>query len=176
MMTPGERRSLSSIVKQRMKVLRADVKLRRLELVAETERMLVERYAGHDKLAADISWRMRQIADQANKELRTLVESITAEHPDLGLKLFSDFGMPRVTYSREDRTQLHRALVAGIEAQVESANLMLDRQEADLLQTLALETLETEEARAFLAAIPTAGELVPLARLREIEAAFDLRS
>jgi len=73
----------------------------------------------------------------------------------------------------EDRTQLHRALVAGVKQQVVAAALALDRQEADLLRALAMEGLESEAARAFLARIPTVAELVPAARLREIEAAYD---
>ncbi len=55
----------------------------------------------------------------------------------------------------------------------DQAQLTLDRQEADLLRSLALEGLETPAARAFLERIPTVGELVPSARLREIEQMFD---
>lgn len=172
-MTPGERRELRSVVKQRMKVLRADVKLRRLELVADAEKRLVDRYRDHDKVAADLGWRISQIVDQANKDIRALVESTNVAHPDLGANMRRDLQSPHVTYSGGDRVQLHRALIAGIDAQVEQANLALDRQEADLLQVLALEALETEAARGFLSRIPTVGELVPSERLREIEAAFD---
>ena len=58
---------------------------------------------------------------------------------------------------------------------MKTALLNLDRQEADLLQSLALQTIETDAARQFLAAIPSLGDLVPAARLAEIEAAFDRR-
>lgn len=173
LMTPGERRELRAVVKQRMKVLRADVKLRRLELVAEAERRLVERYRSHDKVVEDLGWRVSQIVDQADKDIKALVEQANAEHEDLGAKVQRSLANPCLTHSGGDRQQLHRALIAGIDAQVESANLALDRQEADLLQSLALETLETEAARAFLGRIPTVGELVPAERLREIESAFD---
>lgn len=173
MMTPTERRTLGTVVRQRMKVLRADVKLRRVELVAEAEKRLVERYRDHDKVAADLGWRISQIVDQANKDVRALVDGANVDHPDLGATIRRDMNAPHVTYSGGDRVQLHRALIAGIDAQVESANLSLDRQEAELLQTLMLETLETDAARAFLSAIPSVAELVPSARLREIEAAFD---
>jgi hypothetical protein len=175
LMTPGERRTLSTVVRQRMKVLRADVKLRRLELVAEAEKRLVERYADHDKLVADVGWRIGQIMDQANKDLRALIERVNADNPEAGLRISRDFVAPNVRHSQEDRSQLHRALIAGIDAQVEAANLDLDRREADLLQTLALESLETDAAKAFLQSIPSVAELVPSARLREIESAFDSR-
>lgn len=173
LMTPGERRELRSVVKQRMKVLRADVKLRRLELVAEAEKRLVDRYRDHDKLVSDLGWRIAQVMDQANKDIRALVEQANKDTEDLGADIRSEAKSPYITHSGGDRAQLHRALIAGIDAQVEAANLQLDRQEADLLQTLALESLETEAARNFLYSIPTVAELVPSQRLREIEAAFD---
>lgn len=73
----------------------------------------------------------------------------------------------------ENRDQLHRALMAGINEQVKQASLALDRQEADLLRSLSLETLESSAAREFLNRIPAVAELVPSRRLREIESAFD---
>lgn len=53
-----------------------------------------------------------------------------------------------------------------------AALLRLSRQEADLLSELAIGVLESAEARAFLGAIPTVGELVPAARLAQLEAQF----
>jgi hypothetical protein len=44
----------------------------------------------------------------------------------------------------------------------------VERQEADLLRTLAVEALESEEARAFLKMIPSVAELVPSTRLNEL--------
>lgn len=41
-----------------------------------------------------------------------------------------------------------------------------------MLRTLAVGAIESEEARAFLAAIPSVSELVPAARLAELEASM----
>jgi hypothetical protein len=53
---------------------------------------------------------------------------------------------------------------------VAGAKLRLNRQEADLLRDISLGALESDEARQFLTGIPAAAELVPLARMAELEA------
>lgn len=173
--TPGERRELRTVVRARMKVLRADVKQRRAELIAEAESRLVGRYRDDDKAIDDVNWRIAQVVDQANKDIRALLEGLVKERDGMSVTRSYEVRAPRVSYQTEDRSQLHRALTTGIEAQVENAMLSLDRQEADLLQALAMGSLKSDAAQAFLAGIPTVGELVPAARLQEIESAFDDR-
>lgn len=170
--TPGERRELRAVVRQRIKVLRADVKQRRAEMIAEAEVRLVERYRDNDKAANDVSWRINQILSQAFKDIQDVVEQANATNADLALRYRAP-SMGQLQQTGNDKPQLHRALMTGIDAQVESAQLALDRQEADLLQTLAMGSLESTAARAFLAGIPSAADLVPSARLRELEAQFD---
>lgn len=172
-MTPGERRELRTVVRQRMKVLRADVAQRRMELLADAEARLVERYQAQDKKIEDLNFRIAEIAEQASREITDLIIAERGDQDGVSIRRPIRLGAPRLSTHIEDRAQLHRAMVAGIEAQVKTALLSLDRQEADLLQTLALQTLETDAAREFLAAIPSVAELVPAARLREIESAFD---
>lgn len=172
-LTPGERRELRTVVRQRMKVLRADVAQRRLEMLAEAETRLVERYRAQDKQVEDLNFRIAEIAEQASREITDLIIAARGDQAGVSIRRPVRLGAPRLNTFTEDRAQLHRALVAGIESQVKSALLSLDRQEADLLQTLALSSLETDAARDFLAAIPSVAELVPAARLREIESAFD---
>jgi hypothetical protein len=171
-MTPGDGESCGRYHRQRMKVLRADVQ-RRMELVAEAEQRLMERYRDQDKVIEDLNWRIQQIADQAGKDITDAILAVRGEADGVSIRRPIKVNAPRLSSQIEDRTQLHRALIAGIEAQVRRALLELDRQEADLLETLALSAVETDAAREFLAAIPTVGELVPAARLKEIEAAFD---
>lgn len=175
-MTPGERRELRTVVRQRMKVLRADVAQRRMELLAEAERRLVERYRQADKAIDDLNFAIAEVAEKASREITDLILAARGEADGVSIRRPVRLSPPRLSTHNEDRTQLHRAMVAGVEAQVRNALLDLDRKEADLLQSLALSTVETDEARAFLAGIPTVAELVPSARLREIEAAFEQKS
>lgn len=172
-MTPGERRDLRTVVRQRMKVLRADVAQRRMELLADAERRLVERYRQQDKQIEDLNFAIAEAVEKASREVTDLIIAARGDADGVSIRRPVRLTAPRVNTHIEDRSQLHRAMTSGIEAQVKTALLSLDRQEADLLQTLALNSLETAAAREFLAAIPSVAELVPAARLREIEAAFD---
>lgn len=172
-MTASERRELRTVVRQRFKVLRADVKQRHLELLAEAETRLVERYRDQDKQIEDLNFRMAEITEQASREITDLILAVRGEADGVSIRRPVRLNTPRINAYSEDRSQLHRAMVAGIDAQVKTALLDLDRREADLLQNLALTGIESGAAREFLASIPTVAELVPAARLREIETAFD---
>jgi hypothetical protein len=172
---PAERRELRAVVRSQFKVLRTEVKQRETELIAEAERQLMERYRDDDKRMDDLNWRIRQVVDQANNDIRDFLKELSDLEDGGRFSRVYGLSYPHVNRKSEDRTQLHAALTSGIKAQVQSAVLSLDRQEADLLRQLALESLESAEAQAFLARIPTVAELVPSARLKEIEAAFDQR-
>lgn len=172
-MTPGERRDLRAVVRQRIKVLRADVAQRRMELLAEAEARLVERYRAQDKQVEDLNFRIAEIIEQASREITDLIITHRGDADGVSIRRPVRLQCPKLSAFTEDRAQFHRAMVSGVEAQVKTALLDLDRREADLLESLALSSLETQAARDFLAAIPTVGDLVPAARLREIEAAFD---
>ena len=170
---PGERRELRAVVKAQYKVLRAEVGQREAELMAEAEQRLVERYRDEDKRMDDLNWRIAQVVDQANNDIRDMLKEISDEQDGGRWQRMMSIGAPQIRRKSEDRKQLHAALEAGVKSQVKSALLSLDRQEADLLRQLAVDALESEAAQAFLERIPTVGELVPSRRLREIEAAFD---
>jgi hypothetical protein len=172
-MTKAERSELRSIVRQQFKVLRAEVEQRRKELAAEAAEQVRRRYAAADKAVDDLNWKIEQIVDQANKDIRDAVKAVQGDSDGGTWSWSGPVRAPRVGHEREDRFALTGALSTGIDAQAKSATLTLERQEADLLRQLAMGALESEEARAFLASIPTVGELVPASRLREIEAAFD---
>lgn len=170
--TPGERRELRAVVRSQIKVLRAEVSQRELELQAEVEARLADRYRDEDARADGFSRATRDIVRKANDE----IEALMAEYGDMFSGQWRGRPMlqaPQVFRRQEDRKQLRDAMLAGIKAQAKQAMLDLDRREADLLRDLAIDGLETAAARAFLERIPTVAELVPSARLREIESSFD---
>ena len=172
-MTKAERSELRSVVRSQFKVLRGEIEQRRAEMAAEAAERVRRRFADDDKKLDDLNWKIEQIIDQANKDVRDAVKAVQGAS-DSGTWTWSGaVNAPRVRRHQEDRYALTGALSSGIDAQVKTALLALERQEADLLRQLTLGALESEEARAFLAAIPSVGELVPVARLLEIEAEFD---
>ncbi len=174
MISPGERRELRAVVRAQIRVLRTEVKQREAELVAEAESRLVDRYRDEDKRVDDLNFRITEIGRDAQRQIEDLLREF-GEGEDGGRfgRNAGHVSVYGVTRRSEDRSQLHKAMEAGVKQQVSQALLKLDRQEADLLRALAMESLESDAARAFLERIPTVGELVPAARLWEIEAAFD---
>jgi hypothetical protein len=172
-MPAAERRELRTVVRTQFKVLRAEVEQRRAELAAEGAEKVRQKYAASDKQVDDLNWRIEQIVDQANKDVRDAVKAVQGES-EAGTWTWSGaMRAPHIAHRGEDRYALNGALAAGIDAQAKQALLTLERQEADLLRQLALDALDSDEARAFLGRIPTVAELVPASRLLEIEAAFD---
>lgn len=172
----GERRELRSVVRQQFKVLRAEVEQRRAELAAEAAEQVRRKYAAADKQVDDLNWRIEQIVDQANKDIRDAVKAVKAVQADSDGGQWTWSGAiraPHINHRNEDRHALNGALTSGIDATAKQALLALERQEADLLRQLALDALESEEAQAFLSRIPAVSELVPASRLLEIEAEFD---
>jgi hypothetical protein len=174
MITKGERTELRSVVRHQFKVLRGEILQRKAELIAEAEQRIGQRFAARDKKRSDVEWRIREIALAADREIADLVKNAEedATGPSLLGRIRGWTDAPMVHWADDSRGDMRRAVHAEIDARVKDAQLRLDRQEADLLQNLALGALESEEARAFLGSIPKVSELVPGDRLAELEAQF----
>lgn len=192
MITKTERQELRGVVRQQFKVLRHEVERRQSELIAEMEGRLVERYSDVDEARQALMWKAHEVCEAASREITDLFRESGVRHggefearmgrgvndvpedvsPEVTIERPIKVGMEHIHWAKTDRVQLRRALVAGIESHIAAAKMSLERQEADLLRTLAVGAIESEEARAFLAGIPTVGELVPAARLAELEAQF----
>lgn len=178
MITKGERTELRSIVRQQFRVLRAETEQRKHELLAEMEQRIAEHYAATDKQRQDLMWKCHQICEEASRQITDLLIGETVErgglHGDeeISVKHPITVRMEPIRWSDQEKVQRRRAVAAGIEAQIKAALMQLERQEADLLRTLAVGAIESEEARRFLESIPTVAELVPAARLAELEASL----
>lgn len=179
-MNKGERTELKAIVKQQFSVLKAELDQRQAELTADAEAAIVARYDERDRLRLSVEQHVIAAVDEAQAKINLLLE----QHPD-DLETMNRFGgapepiqlrYPPIQWNDQDKVQRHRAMVAAIEADVAGAKLRLKRQEADLLRQLSVDALEGDAAKAFLDAIPSVGELVPAARLAELEASLDEES
>ena len=188
MITKGERTELRSIVRQQFKVLRHEVEQRQAELVAELDGKIADKYADEDRQQQALMFRAHEICEAAGREITDLLKGSGVVHgyadphirrageadpPEVSIERPVRVSLETVSWSKADRHQLRRAAVARIEAEVKGALLNLERREADLLRTLAVGAIESAEARAFLEGIPSVAELVPAARLLELEAQFD---
>lgn len=170
--TPGERRELRSVVKGQYKVLRAEVKRREQELKAEIEQEILDRYREQDAAIGDAKREVQQAIEDCVRQMREIGERLQAVHPNLVVETGTKYGRLEFAAHDPNRAQLHRAAMASIPNTIGDAQLALDRQEMDLLRKLSETALSSEAATEFLGSIPTVGELVPSARLRELEASL----
>jgi hypothetical protein len=168
MITKTERAELRTLIRQRFKVLRAEVEVRRAELVDELERRIVAKFAADDKAWADAMYLIDEAVREANRKANDIMRGLNVEGYDVSRE-YSIVTARSVNQPKQERNQLHRQGEARIDAQVKTAQLQLDRQEADLLTRLIAGALESDEARAFLGEIPTVSALVPADRLLELE-------
>lgn len=178
MITKGERTELRSIVRYQFKVLRSETRQRQAELIAEMERRISDHYADEEKRQQDLMWKCHEVIEAAQRQItdilvgETVLDGYRGTEREVSVREPVRIQMESIQWNKEERVQRRRALVAAIEAQIEGALMRLDREEADLLRTLGVGAIESEEARAFLSAIPTVAELVPASRLAELEASL----
>lgn len=169
MIPKSERAELRALVKSQFKVLRAEVEQRREEMLADLQDQINERYAKWDKQWSDAMFLCQERALEANREVNDILREMI-DQPDGGRSEFMLVAFHAPSRPDRRRSELLMAGRTHINADVKAAQLRLDRDEADLLRTLTIGALESAEAKAFLTAIPTVGELVSRARLAELEA------
>ena len=160
-MSPGERQELRRVVRQRFKILRAEVTRREAEMRAEVETELAHRYAAQDTAITAHNEAIEEARHVYERAVHAARRELQAQHPELTV------GM-RGGVEDRNRSQVRAAALTAIPTRVADAQLDLDRQETTLLEALATDALAGDAARGFLAGIPTVGALVPLARLEAL--------
>lgn len=169
MITKGERTELRSLIRQRFKVLRAEVEARRAELAAELEERITAKFAEEDKQWSDAMFLIGEATREANRKANDILRGLNIDAMDTSRE-YDVVNFRGVAKPTAERNVLLRNGTKRIEAQVKGALLQLDGQEADLLTRLVANGLESDEARAFLGEIPTVSALVPADRLLALEA------
>jgi hypothetical protein len=165
-LTPGDRRELRSLVKKQFAVLRNDVKRRKDELVGEVEAELLHRYRDQDERIAQARREVAAAKRAYDDAVMQIMEALRETDPTIQVQI----GFQGNLHAADpQRAQLHKALIAAIPQQIADASTKLDQQELELLRDLTLGALDSEQAQEFLARIPTVGELVPKARLAQLE-------
>lgn len=170
MITKAERAELRSIVRQQFKVLRSELAQRQLEMYAEVEEEISARYADNDRSWSGVMHEVHEATMEANRRMNDALYNAGFQTKGSTERMW--IRTPDIAQPTEERHQLRRAAKARIDSQCKAAGLRLDREEADLLRTLGVGAIESEEAREFLQRIPTVGELVSSARLAELEKAM----
>ncbi len=167
--TPGERRELRAVVRQQFAVLRAEVKQREEELKTDIARQVVEHYAQSDTQLAEAMREFQHITNDAARQMGEVLDRYPAVAP---YGRYEGIYVPSLKLRDDHRLVLTAHAEQELKARVSAARLRLDRQEADLLRELSIGALGTEQAHRFLAAIPSVSDLVPAARIAELESQF----
>lgn len=170
MITKTERAELRSVVRQQFRVLKDEVAQRQAELEAQIDWEVADAWGERDARFAELRRQVEQITDEANDKLRALLK----DHPERDALSVQRFAPASISRFADDqhRHKLRAAARSDLQARVGAAMVKLGRQEADLQRQLAVGALESDEAQSFLSAIPSVSELVPAARLRELEASL----
>ena len=170
MITKGERTELRSLIRQRFKVLRAEVEARRAELEVELAERVQQHFAAQDKAWTDAVYLIEEAAREANRKANDILRGLDRDDIDVSAGHDLTIVQARVfSQPQAGRNVMLRNGAKRIEAQVKAALLQLDGQEADLLTRLVATGLESDAARNFLGEIPTVSALIPAARLLQLE-------
>lgn len=165
----GERRELRSLVRMRVKLLRAEVAETHAAQMAEIDGRVAAKFQDDTDRIAALRGKLDQLVAEANRK----AARIFTEFSDvLEVQRSEVFSRPWFTRREDNKTKLRRALVAAVEAQTQAARRRVAKLEAELLTALSLDALKTEAAQEFVRTIPEIGDLMSAKPLREIEAQF----
>lgn len=167
-MNKSERDELRRLIRGRIKVLQADISTRRAELISELDQHLEGQYAAEMKRYDEGQFLIAEAVRAANRTANDVYREYFGkerwgEKADKQVVSAQQIEPPTREKSKERTTG-----VRAIEAKVLHARTELDRREQQLLEELTIGALESQDAKDFLARIPTVGELVPSSRLNEI--------
>lgn len=167
--TRSDRRELTALIKLHFKTLRAEVVEREAKMTAEVETMLAERYRDEDALIQECQGKAAKIAAAANAQLQELMDEYAEQFDGGTWSRVSPFWAPHVyRRNREDREQVRKAMAATIKARTRTARLEIDRREADLLRSLAMDAIEGTDAKAVARALPGIDEVAPKEEMRRL--------
>jgi hypothetical protein len=170
---PGERRALKALVKMKVKALRAGIEHEHAKQLAEIDGRVAEKFRDDDRKMGEFKRLVSEVVDRANNEIIQL----TAEYVDiLGHNQNNRLlAMPHI-YQRDDgKHELQRALIAAVHAQTAAARNRATQLEVELLETLEIGALKTDEAKEFVKGLPTVDSLMPSDRLTAIENKYGVK-
>lgn len=166
-MTKADRHELRQVIKSQFAVLRSEVAERAGELLVELEVEIEERFRAERHRRRAVEDRVAAIFEAASREATDVLVG-----EDVGITVNQPFRvrLTAIPWPDDGSQRMRMTGRATIDARVRQARLKLERQEADLLRSLAVDAIESDAAQRFLANIPSVGELVPAPRLAELEA------
>lgn len=169
-MTRRDRDDLQKVARLRAKVAKDGVAARETALLADVEEQLSAVYKFDHDAWADITSHAEELVKQADKEIAQRCREMGIR-PQFRPQLVLQWDGRGENASRDRRAELRKAAQTRIAALGKEAKTAIDARTAEVLTELIAGGLESEAARAFLATIPTAEDLMPRLTLPELETA-----
>ncbi|CAG4900985.1 hypothetical protein [Paraburkholderia saeva] len=174
-MTTKERDTLREAVRLRARVAKADIDKRAAMLRAETEAQLSARYKADDDRWAKLVDHAARVGREADAELLRIckAEGIPLENRPSFRSGFVDRG----DYSLPARrAELRKLAASKIDLAVKDAKLSVERWQAQTQTELLAGLLGTDDAKAFLAALPSPEALLPGMTAKQIDGLLESNS
>lgn len=158
--TLNERRELRAVIRKETKVRRAQVGVRKQQLLAGVEGQLARRYREEDLMLQAFRAEVRAMKVQVDRRYAKLMTKYDALFQSGNWRGSRDgWSPPYLSRTDEDKAQVRRALISSVEAWAQKALLALDTEEAALLRELTVDALDSQAAFAFLERVLTADQL-----------------
>jgi hypothetical protein len=167
-MTKRERDELGKILKGRARVAPRVVDQRAAELLADVEQQLATKYKIDDGAWRDLTATADQVVKEADAELAGRCRDLgipEAFRPELNLHWYSR----GENADGKRRAELRRVAQTRIQALATQARTTIETKALDGLTLLAQGALASEEAKAFLAAMPSIDALMPMLDLGTLD-------
>ncbi len=174
-MTKAERDELAKLLRARAKVAKDRIDQRKSELLAQAEEQLSALYPAHDA-------RWRDLAREAEHGVTELDAQLAARCQALGIAPEFRPHLACYWHTRGEnaatarRSELRKVAAARVAALATSARVAIETAALDGLTQLAGGALESDEARAFLAAMPSVTQLMPALELPSLATALTVGS
>jgi hypothetical protein len=159
-MTAAERQELGKLVRLNAKVAKDDAEARGKWMLADAEAKLAARFKQEDQAWADITEAVEKQIAEAN----AAVNAIAAQrgiHEDFRPSVNWYWDGRGENKFKERRDELRKVAQAQVAARVKQAQVEIDRQAAEQLTCITQSGLTSEEARAFISAMPKPEHLLP---------------
>lgn len=168
-MLKAERLELAKVVRMQAKVAKADLDKRAARLLADVESQLAAKYPSDHPAWAEITGEAKAHVDKVDQEIAKRCGELGI-HESFRPRIEISWHYRGETAWTDRRTELRKVATTEIAARAKAAKAELESRVTAQLTLLIAGGLETDDAKAFLEAIPSAEQLLPDVGLGEVEA------
>jgi hypothetical protein len=166
-MTAGERSKLIKLTEQRARLAKNAATQRAADLMADVEQQLATEYSFTDDGAFQDAYAL------AEKSVKDANKKIAARCAELGIPQkfqprIREYWFPRgENMAKERRAELRKVAQTRIDAMKRRAMVDIEQKSLEVQERLIVDSLESDDAKAFMQSIPTVDRLMPTLSLAE---------